>query len=87
MSEEVKSTLKEEEKEEKEEYVFKPPWGPNNEIKLPAEVARKNLWFKLTRVATKGYPLAIGEGATLEEMEAEWARISEEREGIKHQQC
>lgn len=82
-----KSTLKEEEKEEKEKYVFKPPWGPNNEIKLPVEVARKNLWFKLTRVATKGYPLAIGEGASLEEMEAEWARISEEREGIKHQQC
>lgn len=87
MSEEENSTLKEEEKEEKEKYVFKPPWGPNNEIKLPVEVARKNLWFKLTRVATKGYPLAIGAGASLEEMEAEWTRISEEREGIKHQRC
>lgn len=76
-----------EENEEKREVVFKPPWGPNNEIKLPAEVARKNLWFKLTRVASKGYPLTIGEKASLEEMEAEWARVVEEREDVKHQQC
>lgn len=81
------SDVEKEENEEKREVVFKPPWGPNNEIKLPAEVARKNLWFKLTRVANKGYPLTVGENASLEEMEAEWARIEEEREGIKHQQC
>lgn len=48
-------------------------------IKLPVEVSRKNLWFKLTRVANEGHTLTINADASLEEMEAEWSRISEER--------
>lgn len=80
---------KQDETPEEKPYVFKPPWGPNkdSDIKLPAEVARKNLWFKLTRVAQKGHSLTIGADASLEEMEAEWVRIMEERDQIKHEKC
>lgn len=48
-------------------------------MQIPTEVVKKNLWFKLTRISKKGYPLMIGPDATVTQMEAEWNRIMQER--------
>ena len=57
--------------------VYKSKGVPS--MQIPAEVVKKNLWFKLTRISKKGYPLMIGPDATVTQMEDEWNRIMQER--------